>query len=186
MELREAINNRRSIRSYTDVKVSKKMIDELFQAAVQAPSAMNAQPWAYAVIQDEILLKEYSTKAKQYLLASMDKTPIFNKYKSWFENPDFNIFYNARSLVIILAKAEGFHTAMDCCLAAQNLMLTAHSLGLGTCWIGFARNFLNLPEIQNELGIPSGYEVVAPIIVGYPQVNPPAVPKKAPEVLFWK
>lgn len=155
-------------------------------AATQAPSAMNSQPWAYAVIQDAAILKEYSDRSKQFLLNSLDRVPQLNKYKAAFENPDFNIFYNAQSLVIIFAKSEGLHNAEDCCLAAQNLMLTAHSLGLGTCWIGFARPFLNLSEVKEELGIPADYEAVAPIIVGYPQVNPPAVPKKSPEILFWK
>lgn len=188
MELMEAINNRRSVRNYTNVKVANNLIEDLLQAAVQAPSAMNAQPWAYAVIQDDVLLKEYSTRTKQYLLDLLDKTPLLNRYKAMFENPDFNIFYNARSLIIILANVEeGFHhNAEDCCLAAQNLMLTAHSLGLGTCWVGFARAFLNLPDVQKELDIPSNYEVVAPIIVGYPQVNPPAIPKKDPVILFWR
>lgn len=186
MELMEAINNRRSVRNYTNIKVANNLIEDLLQAAVQAPSAMNAQPWAYAVIQDDVLLKEYSTRTKQYLLASLDKTPLFNKYKSMFQNPDFNIFYNAPSLIIILAKVTGFHTAEDCCLAAQNLMLAAHSLGLGTCWIGFARAFLNLSDVRKELDIPSDYEVVAPIIVGYPQLNPPAVSKKDPVILFWR
>ncbi len=187
MELQAAITNRRSVRSYTDTKVDKATIEKLLNAAVQAPSAMNSQPWAYAVIQEDNLLKEISDRSKQYLLSLLDKVPALNKYKAAFENPDFNIFYNATSLVIIFAKAEGIHSAEDCCLAAQNLMLTAHGLGLGTCWIGFARSYLNLPEVQEQLGIPNGYEAVAPIIVGYPQVvNPPAVPKKEPEVLFWK
>lgn len=186
MELKEAIFNRRSVRSYTDTTVTKEVIEQLLTAAAQAPSAMNSQPWAYAVIQDANLLKEYSNRAKQHLLDSLDKVPQLNKYKAAFENPDFNIFYNATSLIIIFAKDEAMHASGDCCLAAQNLMLTAHSLGLGSCWIGFAYAFLNLPEVKAELAIPEGYVAVAPIIVGYPQVNPPAVPKKAPEVLFWK
>ncbi len=186
MELIEALTNRRSVRSYTSKKVDNTIIQELLQAAVQAPSAMNAQPWAFAIIQDNVLLKEYSDQAKRLLLTSINKTPELSKYKPLFENPDFNIFYNAQSLILIFAKNEGLHSAEDCCLAAQNLMLTAHSLGLGTCWIGFARPYFNLPEVQTQLGIPSGYEVVAPIIIGYPQINPPAALKKDPEILFWK
>jgi nitroreductase len=186
MELLEAINTRRSVRSYADTKVDKETIEKLILAATQAPSAMNTQPWAYAVIQDAALLKDYSDRAKLFLLKSLDRIPLLTKYKAAFENPGFNIFYNAQSLVIIFAKAEGLHNAEDCCLAAQNLMLTAHNLGLGTCWIGFARPFLNLPDVKEELRIPADYETVAPIIVGYPQINPPAVPKKSPEIIFWK
>ncbi|HML31703.1 nitroreductase family protein [Sporomusa sphaeroides] len=186
MELLEAINSRRSVRSYTSAQVDKATIEKLLDAAVQAPSAMNSQPWAYAVIQNAALLKEYSDRTKQLLLASLDKFPQLNKYKAAFENPDFNIFYNAHSLVIIFAKPGSPNGTVDCCLAAQNFMLAAHSQNLGTCWIGFAQRFLSLAEIKEELGVPAEYEAVAPIIVGYPEVKPPAVPKKAPEILFWK
>ncbi|WP_371370678.1 nitroreductase family protein [Sporomusa aerivorans] len=186
MDLFTAINTRRSVRSYADTKVDKAMIDKLLEAAVHAPSAMNSQPWAYAVIQDKSMLKDISDRTKQFLLNSLDKVPQLNKYKAAFENPNFNIFYTAESLIIIFAKPDGIRSAEDCCLAAENLMLTAHGLGLGTCWIGFARPFLNLPEIKAELAIPGDYEVVAPIIVGYPQVTPPTVPKKAPEIIFWR
>lgn len=186
MELLEAINSRRSIRSYTSAKVDKATIEKLLNAAVQAPSAMNSQPWAYAVIQNAALLKEYSDRSKQLLLTALDKVPLLNKYKPAFENPGFNIFYNAESLVIIFAKPGATHSTVDCCLAAQNFMLAAHSQNLGTCWIGFAQSFLNLPETKQELGIPAEYEAIAPIIIGYPEVKPPAVPKKAPEILFWK
>ncbi|HWR43881.1 nitroreductase [Sporomusa sp.] len=186
VELHEVINNRRSVRSYTDTNVDKAIIERLLNSAIQAPSAMNSQPWAYAVIQDVTLLKEYSDRSKHFLLSLLDQVPQLNKYKAAFENPEFNIFYNAQSLIIIFAKSKDLHSNEDCCLAAQNLMLTAHSLTLGTCWIGFARPFLNLPEVKEELNIPIAYEAIAPIIVGYPQVNPPAVPRKAPEILFWK
>ncbi|WP_371369651.1 Bifunctional F420 biosynthesis protein FbiB [Sporomusa rhizae] len=186
MELLDAIYNRRSVRNYTNAKVDKLTIEKLLSASIQAPSAMNSQPWAYAVIQDANLLKEYSDRSKQLLLGLLDKVPELNKYETALENPNFNIFYNAQSLITIFAKSKGLYSNEDCCLAAQNLMLTAHSLDLGTCWIGFARPFLNSPEVKNELNIPDSYEAVAPIILGYPKVNPPAVPRNNPEILFWK
>lgn len=187
MELQAAITSRRSVRSYTTTKVDRPTIDKLLQAAIQAPSAMNSQPWAYGVIQDAALLQAYSDRSKQLLLALLDQVPKLNKYKPALENPEFNIFYNAQSLIIIFAKAQDPQHYEDCCLAAQNLMLAAHSLNLGTCWIGFARPFLNLPAVKAELAVPAEFEAVAPIVVGYPQVGrPPAVPRKPPEILFWK
>ena len=187
MELQAAITNRRSVRSYTTTNVDRSTIEKLLQAASQAPSAMNSQPWAYAVIQDAALLKSFSDRSKQFLLTLLDQVPKLNKYKPALENPEFNIFYNAQSLILIFAKSHDPQHYEDCCLAAQNLMLTAHSMNLGTCWIGFARPFLNLPAVKKELAIPEGFAAVAPIIVGYPQVTkPPAIPKKSPEILFWK
>lgn len=186
MDLFEAINNRRSVRNYTETPVAKELIEKLLHAAIQAPSAMNSQPWAYAVIQDGTLLKEYSDRTKQLLLRSLDRVPWLNKYKAAFENPAFNVFYNAHSLIIIFATSSELHSNGDCCLAAQNLMLSAHSLGLGSCWIGFACPFLNLPEVKAELGIADAYNAIAPIIVGYPKLNPPISTRNAPEILFWK
>ncbi len=186
MELIDAINNRRSIRNYKNQVVEKSAIDKILQAAVQAPSAMNSQPWAFAVIQNSELLQMYSDRAKGYLLSALEKNPLLIKYRAVLSKPDFNIFYNANTLIIIYAKPEGPHPVEDCCLAAQNLMLAAHSLGLGTCWIGFASALLNLREVKNELGVPEEYIATAPIIIGHPQSAVPDIPKKAPEIIFWK
>ncbi|MDR1702024.1 MAG: nitroreductase [Sporomusaceae bacterium] len=186
MDLKEAIYKRRSVRQFTDAQVEKEKLDTLFQAAVQAPSATNAQPWAFAVIRDVELLKNYSDGAKKILLDNIETIPYLEKYKSALENRNFNIFYNANCLVIIYAKEIHPAASGDCCLAAQNLMLTAHSIGLGTCWIGFALKFLNEPEIMQALNVPQGYQAVAPIIVGYPKKALPDITKNDPVILFEK
>ena len=70
MELKDAIYSRRSVRKYTDKIVDKETINELINAAVKAPSAMNAQPWVFYVIQDKDLLKELSDMLHHFLLYS--------------------------------------------------------------------------------------------------------------------
>jgi len=67
-------------------------------------------------------------------------------------------------------------------MAAQNLMLAAYAMGLGTCCIGFARPWFNLAETKSELGIPKFHVPVTPIVVGYPREAAPRVPRKAPEI----
>ncbi|HWQ61715.1 MAG TPA: nitroreductase family protein [Negativicutes bacterium] len=186
MNIAEAIENRRSVRSYTAQKVDKATIEKLIAAAIQAPSASNAQPWSFAVIQDTNLLKEYSDRTKKLLLGSMTEDSPHAKYRGMLQNPDFNIFYTAGTLLMIYARPRGLHSYGDCCLAAQNVMLTAHSLGLGTCWIGFARTILDQPEVKRELGVPADYAIVAPIIVGYPQGKIPQLTRDEPEILFWR
>jgi len=101
-------------------------------------------------------------------------------------NPSFNIFYKAGTLIIVCSKPDGEHPDWDCCLAAENLMLAALEMGLGTCPIGLAWPALDLPEIKKELGIPSGYEAVLPIIVGVPTELPPSHGRKPAEILSWK
>ena len=186
MELMQAIENRRSIRNYSTQPVDKETIRQLVHAAIQAPSAMNSQPWAFAAIQDASLLQDMSNRAKRLLLSVMDQKPLLEKYRGAMLNSEFNIFYNASTLLIVYARPEGPHPECDCTLAAQNIMLTAHDLGLGSCWIGFALPLLNLPEVKQELGVPAAYTAVAPLVIGYPAGKAPAIPRTDPEIFFWK
>lgn len=184
MDLIKAIETRRSVRNYQDRGVDRAIIEKLVRLATQAPSAMNAQPWAFVVITDKQKLETYSAKAKEYLIATMDQHPLMEKYRATLSRKSFNIFYNAPVLVVIYARQEGPVPEDDACLAAQNFMLAAHNEGLGTCWIGFARDLLNSAELKEELEIPFEYAAVAPLVLGYPAVEHPAVPRKEPEIYF--
>ncbi len=186
MELSTAISTRRSIRRFKNEPVSKDTVNKLVGAATLAPSASNSQPWSFVVVQDSAMLKRYSDNAKIYLLNLMADRADPHGYKSALSNPNFNVFYNAGTLVVIYATSDTQQAARDCCLAAQNLMLTAHDLGLGTCWIGFSQPLLDSVDFKNELGIPVTNIAVAPIIVGYPEVSLPKVQRKPPQILVWK
>jgi len=184
MDLIEALETRRSIRNFQDRPVERDVIEKLITLATQAPSAMNSQPWAFVVIADKSKLQEYSTRAKEYLLATMDLHPLMEKYRPLLSRKAFNIFYKAPVAVVIYAKPEGPAPEDDTCLAAQNFMLAAHNEGLGTCWIGFSKDLLNSSELKAELGIPDEYTAAAPMILGYPATEPPAVPRKDPEIYY--
>ena len=186
MELNEVIYHRRAVRSYTDQSVDKSTAMTLIQAAIQAPSAINLQPWAFAVIQDKSLLNRYSDRAKVLASAATGLTTAHPELKDHLSDPAFNIFYNASTLIVICAKPAGQHPAWDCCLAAQNLMLAAHSLGLGTCPIGLSWTLLEQADVKQELRIPVDYVAVVPIIVGYPLTHTAAPERREPEILCWK
>jgi nitroreductase len=98
-------------------------------------------------------------------------------------SPGFNVFYDASTLIVICGKPMGSFVIADCWLAAENLMLAACALGLGTCCIGFAIPVLNTPEVKHELAIPPDVTAVAPIIVGVPRGISPSVPRKPPDIL---
>lgn len=187
MNVINAINGRRSIRNYKAAPVDQNIIGSLLQSAVQAPSAMNSQPWAFAVLEGTDVLKSYSDQAKKYLLSHAAQfPPTYKKYRVILNKPDFNIFYNAPALLIICAKMDSPYSAEATSLAVQNIMLTAYDLGLGSCWIGFAVELFNLDKIKQELNIPENYRVVAPVTIGYPQNNPPLISKKGPKIFYWK
>jgi nitroreductase len=186
MQVMDAIFQRRSVRSYKDTPVGENVVKKLLTVAVQAPSGMNQQPWAFVVIQDRNALKDYSDRAKAFLLKRQEPKSAEEKHRDAVSDPNFNIFYDAGTLIIICGKSSDTWSAEDCCLAAENLMLAAVDYGLATCPIGFARAWLNDPSTKTELGIPLDYTAVFPLIVGYSKAEVPDVPRHPPEIVNWK
>jgi nitroreductase len=185
MNLAEAISARRSVRSYTSRRVAEDTVHALLRAAVQAPSAMNAQPCVFAIVQNAEQLARWSDRAKSLLLKLISTDPKTRHYADRLRDPNFNIFYDASTLIVIGVKERGPFTDADCWLAAENLMLAACDAGLGTCCIGFALPLLNTPEAKSEMALPEEGAAVAAIIMGYPEAVPPAVARKAPQIVSW-
>jgi nitroreductase len=184
MELFEAIETRHAVREFTSEPVAKETIERLIGAGTEAPSAMNLQPWSFAVIRDQARLSKLSEQAKSHLLKSMPTGSPLDQYRATLSNPAFDIFYGAPALIVVSATSREQGASEDCALAAQNIMLAAHAIGLGTCWIGFARPWLNEPVAKAELGIPAHHSPVAPIIVGHPRGQPEAHPRRQPEIIW--
>jgi nitroreductase len=182
MDLNEAITGRRAVRDYTVQAVDERAIRLLIDAAVQAPSAVNQQPWTFTVVRDQGVLDRISHGAKSHMIATMSGSPHATHFQSRLSDPKFHIFYHAPVLILISANAQGSWIVEDCALAAENLMLAAYAAGLGSCWIGFAQSFLNTAEGKNALGLPATWVPVAPIIVGHPKAAPPPVARKEPEI----
>ncbi len=181
----EAILARRSVRSYKARRVERTTIDTLLEAAVRAPTAIHQEPWAFVIIQDKLLLRNLSDRAKPLFLAEVRANGLERSGHSFdiFDYPDFNIFYDAGTLILICGKTTSPSFVADCWLAAENLMLAACAMGLGTCVIGSALPVFNIPEVKLQLNIPELFSVVAPIIVGYPDDEITPVSRKPPIVL---
>ena len=182
MELSQAIIGRRSVRAYTAEAVDESMIRRLIDAAIQAPSAVNQQPWRFTVVRDPARLDRLSSAAKAHLAAADEGAQGADHFKVLLANPDFHIFYHAPVLILISAAAEGPLIVEDCALAAQNLMLAAHAAGLGSCWIGFAKAVLDTAAGKAIVDLPAGWAPVAPIIVGHPRAAPPPAPRRPAEI----
>jgi len=182
MELMNVLENRRAVREYADERVEKPVIEQLIHAATLAPSAMNLQPWAFAVLVGRERIDRLSERIKTWLLASFSETLYGPSIRGMIEKPEYSLLHHAPALVMVLAKSSERQASEDCCLSAQNLMLAARDQGIGTCWVGFARPWLNQPEIKRELGLPENYHVVAPIVFGYPKSWPKSHGRSAPEI----
>jgi nitroreductase len=178
MELSDAIRSRRSVRKYKSDPIPEQTIKELLELAAWAPSGMNTQPWLFVLVKGNDYLKDLSDRSRAFILAQMEDAPALKNYRSLLSNPDFNIFYGAPMLVLIFGSKNAFTYTNDCSMAALNLMLAAWDRGIGSCWIGFARGYCGAPACMKELNVPEGYELVAPVILGYPAVPPGQVARK--------
>lgn len=182
LPLMDGLYQRRSVREYTREPVTRGTIDQLVEAAIQAPSAMNEQPWSFTVISDKALLSKISSKAKAHMLQEFGEGSHLGHFRETLSDPTFDIFYNAPALIVISAPKKSQWAIEACAMAAENLMLAAHSMMLGTCWIGFAQKWLNTEEGLAAIGLDGSNLVVAPIIVGHPNGEPGAVARKKPSI----
>lgn len=181
MDVIDAIKGRRSVRDYTGETVDDSIIKELIGLAVEAPSAVNQQPWSFVAVKDKALLSQISDAAKAFMLKSPFAARA-GRYRDMLSDPSFHIFYHAPVLIVIGASDAGGWGVEDCALAAENLMLGAYAKGLGTCWIGFAQGWLGTEDGKAALGFPAEVTPVAPIIVGHPRQKPAPVPRKTPDI----
>lgn len=182
MDITEAISGRRSVREYTAEAVDEQTIRLLINAAILAPSAVNQQPWTFTVVRDQTLLDRISRNAKSHMLAAMPAGLHSDHFRTLLGDPNFHIFYHAPVLILISAEAQGPWISEDCALAAENLMLAAYAMGLGTCWIGFAQSYISTAEGKAELDLTAASVPVAPIIVGHPKAVPPPVDRKEAKI----
>jgi nitroreductase len=182
MDLKEALYTRRAVRDFTTQPVDEVTLCDLISAAVQAPSAVNQQPWSFTVVRDKAVLGRISREAKAHMIRTSPVGLVSHHFDRILNDPDFDIFYHAPALIVISSTSAIPWAVEDCSLAAENLMLAARGAGLGTCWIGFAQAWLGTPEGKALLELPAAYLPVAPIIVGHPKAAPPTVLRKEPEI----
>ena len=190
----DVIFTRRSVRAYTGQKLDQPTIRSLIDAAARAPTAMHAEPWHFLVIQDPATLKRYSDLTKTMSIAAMAHAavpgmapdPARDAFLKQLRDPDFSAFYDAGTLIVICGESTRPFVAADCWLAAENLMLAACALGLGTCVIGAAVEAFNSADAKEELRLPSSVCAVAPIVVGVP-AGPAAdaPPRREPDIIWW-
>lgn len=162
MDLKEAIYNRRSIRVFQDREVEPDKIRQLIDAAQWAPSACNKQGWRFIAVSDRNLKENIVFVSGATKLIKLAPLVIFVLYeKHLTENKSANI--------------------QSASAAIQNLLLSAHSLGLGGTWL---TSLGKLDTIRGILKIPDGYEIIAGVILGYPKEKATAPARKRIEEIL--
>lgn len=169
------INNlltRRSIRKYTDQQVEKDKIDTIMKCAIYAPSALNKQPWEIRVVQNPAIVEEFN---KRFITFAQGKEMAGSASK--YREEGFSITHHAPTVVVIASDKSNPYAMLDCGIALENILLSSHALGLGTCTIGSLVSVLNNPEnadLLELLNIPDGYQVAITVAMGYGAESPNA------------
>lgn len=121
------IRERRSVRNYTDREVPDEALRAIIAAGIQAPTALGLQPWQFVVVRDRELMRQASDYCKPILLEKIgeESRPGTEEFLAALRNPEFNIFYNAPVLVLVLGARDVVSSVLDCALCAENMMLAA-------------------------------------------------------------
>lgn len=147
METAEAIRTRRSVREFTDEPVSDEDTRRILEAARWAPSGLNNQPWRFMKITDRSLIERLSGLTKyRGLLAA------------------------ASTLIVVFLDSEDMYDrtkdVQSAGAAVQNMLLVAHDIGLGACWLGEILN--RRQDVESVLAVPDSMELMAVVALGHP------------------
>ena len=168
----ENIMARRSVRAYKEQAVPRELLEQVVECGINAPNAMNAQQWEVRVVES----KAWIDKATEAYKQSVKGTPA----EKMVTEPSFkNMFRNAPAVIFIGHKPSKY-TAVDCGLMAENMMLAAQSLGLGTVCMASPVMFLTQAagaEFLSSLSFSEGYEPLICIGIGYADEAPAAKPR---------
>lgn len=174
-EVIQNILTRRSVRVYKEEQISDSDLNTILEAAKFAPSGMNSQSWHFTAVQNKEKIGELVSAIKEAFLNS----PI-EMYRKFASNPKFNPFYNAPTIVITSFDKSSPIGQSDCAAALQNMLLAAHSLNIGSCWIHALAGVGDDPKVRGiltELGIPESHEVFGTAALGF---NAGEEPKASP------
>lgn len=165
--MNEILNNmktRRSIRKYKDEMIPDEIIDQIIEAGTYAASGRNHQASIIIAVKDQTVRNQLSNLNAQVM--GVDSDP----------------FYGAPVVLVVLAKKDWPTHVYDGSLVMGNLMLAAHSLNVGSCWIHRAKEVFEMDEgkeILKSLGIEDEYEGIGNCILGYVDGDmPEAAPRK--------
>ena len=162
----EDIITRRSIRQFKPDPVPDELLDRVIEAGLYAASGKNHQSSVIVSVTDPKLIKRLSDVNRQI----------------WGKPEGVDPFYGAPAVLIVLDRADWRNRVYDGSLVMGNLMLAAHALGLGSCWINRAKEEFELPEFKDllsSLGLDGEYEGIGHCIIGWPAApNPDPLPRK--------
>ena len=180
MDTIEAIHTRRSIRSYDARTVPRALIEAVIHDAAQAPVTPVSGPWMFHVVEGAAKIADYGTRAKAFAKAHRPSEAGYG----WVDREEFVVFLGAPAVIVISAPEANAQSIQDCNRAGQNLMLSAHARGLGSCWVGSPMLWLRDAQTKTLLGILPHYAPFAAFTLGYASGTPSGSSSEPPAIVW--
>lgn len=167
------ILSRRSVRSFTQEQLSEEQLSLILDAARYAPSGGNSQSWRFTVVQNPELLSQLNACVRN---AFREFVVDENTYKSLragklaSQNEEYSFYFHAPTLIIVSNEREYPNAMADSAIAMENILLSAHSLGLGACYVNQLRWFgdhSDIRSLMNTLRIPSNHMICCSAAIGF-------------------
>lgn len=175
-EVVETIMARRSIRKYKQQAVEPGKLDSILECGINAPNGMGRQSWEVRVVSSPELLAEIDSLNRQFALSNGTDAAKIRPAA-----------YGAPVLIFIANDKTYDLSQVDCGLLGANMILSAQSMGLGTCCLGGIVRFMNSPQAEGllkKLELPENYNLLYAIALGYPDESPKAKPRNFDKIKY--
>ena len=212
-ETERVILRRRSVRLYKKAQVPEFMVKRILEAGRFAPSAGNCQPWKFVVVREPEIIDGITETvigicktfravldyrrpgfswlrplAKAFIrLRHSDLHPVPFGAINLIADRRLGLYHGAPTVVFIFKDVRGVSSPeLDCGIAGQNMVLAAHSMGLGTCWVGFAKlAFERTDEWRRRLNIEYPYKFGSSLAIGWPRGRPDGMIERQTHPVDW-
>ena len=192
-EVMNTILHRRSIRRFDSRQIEESALQEILQAGLYAPSAGGRQDVIFAVCQDREINERLGRikRANSHPRMATAASYVSREQPSIADDPKLtNAFYDAPTVITFFAPKQFLFSVDDCAVAAENMMLAADALGIGSCYIGQGWPAFADPygqEVLKNWRIPTDHYAVMQLVLGYPREgdrHPTPKPRKKDQVLY--
>lgn len=192
-EVMNTILHRRSIRRFDSRQIEESALQEILQAGLYAPSAGGRQGVIFAVCQDREINERLGRikRANSHPRMATAASYVSREQPSIADDPKLtNAFYDAPTVITFFAPKQFLFSVDDCAVAAENMMLAADALGIGSCYIGQGWPAFADPygqEVLKNWRIPTDHYAVMQLVLGYPREgdrHPTPKPRKKDRVLY--
>ncbi|MDY6796511.1 MAG: nitroreductase family protein [Actinomycetota bacterium] len=211
----KVILERRSVRRYKDKQVPEAQVRRILEAGRFAPTAGNSQSWKFVVVRDRDMIDDMQRyvqlRCKMFKFFLNWQVSPLGKI-AWFYHQaaarlmpnlmhpipfgaitliadgKLKLFHDAPTVILILMDTRGAaKPPVDIGICGQNMVLAAHSMGLGTCWVGFVEVFKFGTKWNKKLGVEWPYRLVEGVALGYPVGNPDGmIERELQEIDWWE